>query len=127
MALKNVCLILVVTLCLMAYASTATRTSYDLKINTPGYDLAARLQAYQGQFMECWKSLQELNSCSSLTVQFFLTGKADISSCCRSIDIIGSKCSWPSAITSLGYTPAEGNILKSFCDAVSGPPSNRKP
>lgn len=127
MALKNVCLILVVTLCLMAYATTATMTSYDRKVNTPGYDLAARLQAYQGQFMECWNSLQKLTSCSSLAVQFFLTGKADIASCCSSIDIIWSKCTWPSAVTSLGYTPAEANILKTYCDAVSAPPANRKP
>ncbi|KAK9233281.1 hypothetical protein WN943_023530 [Citrus x changshan-huyou] len=91
------------------------------------YDLAARLQAYQGQFMECWNSLQKLTSCSSLTVQFFLTGKADIASCCGSIDIIWSKCTWPSAVTSLGYTPAEANILKTYCDAVSAPPANRKP
>lgn len=101
MALKNLLLFLVLALCLMAQA-TAARNLAD-------------------QATDCVKALGEFVSCTNLTVQFFLIGKADIANCCRAIDdIIKSKCNWPAPLISLGYTPEQiSNMLKAYCDAIA--------
>lgn len=104
MALKKLLLFLVLTLCHMAQA-TAARNLAD-------------------QVIDCEKALGEFMSCTNLTVQFLLTGKADIADCCRAIDdVIKSKCNWPAPLISLGYTPEQiSNMLKAYCNANASSP-----
>lgn len=120
MALKNVFFFLVLT-CLLAFA-TATG-SYDLKVNSRGHNLTERIEASDGQFIECQKALLQLKSCSNVTIQYFLTGHADISSeCCSGIEASTSACS-PAGFTSLGYTAQESNILSAYCTATAPAPA----
>ncbi|KAK9282792.1 hypothetical protein L1049_011013 [Liquidambar formosana] len=96
--------------------ATATR---ELPIK-PGFNLGARLEA-SGGMVDCWNALLELKSCTNEIVVFFMNGQADIGpGCCRAITMITHNC-WPTMLTSLGFTLEEGNVLRGYCDASSGP------
>ncbi|KAJ4715461.1 Egg cell-secreted protein 1.1 [Melia azedarach] len=122
MALKNALLILVLT-CFTAYAS-ATRSN-DLKFfyKPPAFSPADSPQPTGTEFFDCWKALlSKFNSCSKVTIKFFLTGKAEVSSeCCSAIETSKSKCSPPGS-SKLGFT-SQGDILSAYCAALSPAPS----
>lgn len=108
--LKTSSLLFTVTF-MVAYA-TATR---DLPTK-PGFNIEA-----SGGLVECWNALTDLRSCTNEIVQFFLNGQTDIGpDCCGAITIVTHHC-WPSMLTSLGFTAEEGNTLRGYCDASSGP------
>ncbi|XVF15000.1 hypothetical protein REPUB_Repub09cG0111200 [Reevesia pubescens] len=123
MAVKNVFLLLVLVVCLLASATAARELS---SYNKPGHNLAARLEA-SGGLVECWNALNELKSCTNEIVLFFVNGQTDIGpDCCRAIDVITRIC-WPAMLTSLGFTSEEGNILRGYCYASSGPTAAAPP
>ncbi|XWS44796.1 hypothetical protein CRYUN_Cryun15aG0079200 [Craigia yunnanensis] len=106
-----------VLVCLLASVTAARELSSYSK---PGHTLAARLEA-SGGLVECWNALNELKSCTNEIVLFFVNGQTDIGpDCCRAIEVITRNC-WPAMLTSLGFTSEEGNILRGYCDASSGP------
>ncbi|XVF61815.1 hypothetical protein PTKIN_Ptkin08bG0161000 [Pterospermum kingtungense] len=117
MDLKNVFLVMVLV-CFLANAAAARElSSYSKPV---GYNLAARLEA-SGGLVECWNALNELKSCTTEIVLFFVNGQADIGpDCCRAIEVITRNC-WPAMLTSLGFSSEEGNILRGYCDASPGP------
>ncbi|KAH9681160.1 Egg cell-secreted protein 1.4 [Citrus sinensis] len=121
MALKHVFFILALTCLIIANIANATSRNDHLNNNMkPDYDLAIRLEA-SGGLTECWNMLMELKSCSNEIVIFFLNSQTNIGlDCCRAIDIITRNCG-PAMLTSLGFTAEEGNILRGYCDASSGP------
>ncbi|OMO55910.1 hypothetical protein CCACVL1_26923 [Corchorus capsularis] len=127
MALKNVFIALVLACVLASHVATAAR---ELSSNSKaavaaaaGHNLAARLDEAGGGLIECWNALNELKSCTNEIVLFFINGQTDIGpDCCRAIEIITRNC-WPAMLTSLGFTPEEGNILRGYCDASSGGPA----
>lgn len=87
----------------------------------PGQGLAQRLEdaATSGgaTLADCWDALVELKACSNEIILFFLNGETSLGApCCDAIDIITRSC-WPAMLTSLGFTPEEGNILRGYCDA----------
>ncbi|XVE86612.1 hypothetical protein DITRI_Ditri18aG0048000 [Diplodiscus trichospermus] len=85
-----------------------------------GHNLAARLEA-SGGLVECWNTLKELKSCTNEIFMNFINGQTDIGpDCCRAIEVITRNC-WPAMLTFLGFTSKEGNILRGYCDAPSGP------
>ncbi|RZC68602.1 hypothetical protein C5167_031840 [Papaver somniferum] len=97
----------------------------NVQIATP-ISLAARLQS-DGSYSECWDSLMELQACTGEVILFFLNGETHLGrNCCQAIHIIQHSC-WPAMLGSLGFTEAEGNILRGYCDAtadvVPAPPS----
>ncbi|KAK6913251.1 Prolamin-like domain [Dillenia turbinata] len=79
--------------------------------------LAARLKADE-EGSKCWDSLFELQACTGEAILFFLNGETYLGpGCCRAIEIIEHQC-WPAMLTSLGFTPQEGDILRGYCDAA---------
>ncbi|MQL85217.1 hypothetical protein Taro_017729 [Colocasia esculenta] len=75
----------------------------------------SRLQS--GGMIQCWDSLLELKACTSEVILFFLNGETNLGpSCCNAIRIIEHRC-WPSMLTTLGFTPEEGDVLTGYCDA----------
>ncbi|CAA6660551.1 unnamed protein product [Spirodela intermedia] len=75
-----------------------------------------RLQA--DDMAECWNSLLELRACTGEVILFFLNGETNLGpGCCNAIRVIEHRC-WPSMLTSLGFTPDEGDILTNYCDAL---------
>ncbi|KAF5745171.1 hypothetical protein HS088_TW07G00752 [Tripterygium wilfordii] len=76
----------------------------------------------------CWDNLFELQSCTGEVIMFFLNQEMTYlgNSCCRAIYIIEHEC-WPSMLTSLGFTPQEGNILRGYCDARDQPNHSAPP
>ncbi|KAJ4715483.1 Egg cell-secreted protein 1.1 [Melia azedarach] len=110
MAQKNLLLLSVVTLCLIA-CTTAERN--ELNNIKPGQDLAARLHSNAGRVMECWNALVKLKHFSNVIVKFFLTGQTSniTPECCRAVVILVHQC-WPTDLTSLGFTHEEANILR---------------
>ncbi|KAJ4715418.1 Egg cell-secreted protein 1.1 [Melia azedarach] len=122
MALKNVLLILVLV-CFMAYATAARNNDLKFYYKPPAYSPSESPEASGAQFIECWKALLKLNSCSKATIKYFLTGKAEISSeCCSAVETSKSKCS-PPGLTSLGFTSQEGDILSAYCAALTPVPA----
>ncbi|KAE8670819.1 Egg cell-secreted protein 1.4 [Hibiscus syriacus] len=118
MALKTVFLV-VVLVCFLSNA-TAARGQSRSEYSRPGHNIASRLQA-SGGLAECWTALNELKSCTSEIVLYLVNGQTDIGpECCRAVEIITRNC-WPSMLTSLGFTPEEGNVLRGYCDASSAP------
>ncbi|CAA7396900.1 unnamed protein product [Spirodela intermedia] len=62
---------------------------------------AVRLQT--DDMAECWNSLLELRACIGEVMLFFLNGETNLGpGCCNAIR--------------LGFTPDEGDILRSYCD-----------
>ncbi|KAF5751819.1 hypothetical protein HS088_TW02G00837 [Tripterygium wilfordii] len=91
-----------------------------------GPTLRARLQL-DSEF-SCWDALFELQSCTGEVIMFFLNRETTHlgKSCCQAIHIIEHQC-WPSMLTSLGFTPQEGNILLGYCDASDHDPNHSAP
>ncbi|OWM91396.1 egg cell-secreted protein 1.4-like [Punica granatum] len=93
--------------------------------SNPGHSLAQRLEAAAGgaTLVDCWDALVELKSCSNEIILFFLNGETSLGApCCAAVDIITRSC-WPAMLTSLGFTPEEGNILRGYCDAKAAGPA----
>ncbi|OVA04598.1 Prolamin-like domain [Macleaya cordata] len=81
----------------------------------PGPSLAVRLQS-NGSSTECWESLSELKACTGEVILFFLNGETYLGpNCCQAIRIIEHHC-WPTMLSTLGFTPEEGDILRGYCD-----------
>ncbi|KAK1275800.1 Egg cell-secreted protein 1.4 [Acorus gramineus] len=94
--------------------------------------LSARLHADDGAgtggAMECWESLVELRACTGEVILFFLNGETHLGEpCCGAIGYIERHC-WPSMLTSIGFTPEEGDLLLGYCDSDSSaaPPTTGK-
>ncbi|KAK1323853.1 Egg cell-secreted protein 1.4 [Acorus calamus] len=94
--------------------------------------LSARLHADDdgaGGAMECWESLMELRACTGEVILFFLNGETRLGEpCCGAIGYIERHC-WPSMLTSIGFTPEEGDLLLGYCDSSSSaaaPPTTGK-
>lgn len=67
--------------------------------------------------IECWDSLLELRACTGEVILFFLNGETNLGpSCCAAIRIIEHRC-WPAMLTTLGFTPEQGDVLTDYCDA----------
>lgn len=91
----------------------------------PGQGLAQRLEVAVGgaTLVDCWDALVELKACSNEIILFFLNGETSLGApCCDAIDIITRSC-WPAMLTSVGFTPEEGNVLRGYCDAKAAGPS----
>ncbi|GMJ08656.1 EGG CELL 1.4 [Hibiscus trionum] len=117
MALRDLFHLLVLVCCLLACDASARKLSSSGK---PGRTLTARLDD-NGGLAECWSALNELKSCTDEIILFFVNGQTDIDSeCCRAIEVITRNC-WPTMLTSLGFTPEEGNTLRGYCDASPAP------
>ncbi|XVE83283.1 hypothetical protein DITRI_Ditri16bG0075500 [Diplodiscus trichospermus] len=122
MAVGNVFLVLVFV-CLLASVTAARELSSYSK---PGNNVVPRLES-GGGLVECWSALNELKSCTNEIILFFVNGQTAIGpDCCRAIEVITRNC-WPAMLTSLGFTSEEGNILRGYCDASSGPAAAAPP
>uniref|UniRef100_A0A5B6YWE7 Putative egg cell-secreted protein 1.4 n=1 Tax=Davidia involucrata TaxID=16924 RepID=A0A5B6YWE7_DAVIN len=115
MALK--CVFILVTIACFIANATGIR---ELPPIQAGFNLTARLET-SGGLVDCWNALTELKSCSNEIVAYFTSGQTDIGpACCQAIRMITHHC-WPAMLTSLGFTAEEGDILRGYCDAASGP------
>ncbi|XP_052206878.1 egg cell-secreted protein 1.4-like [Diospyros lotus] len=123
MALNKGTLFLVAIIMCFAANSTAAAAARDLPVQPAavlGFNLTARLET-DGGLMGCWNAMAEIKSCSNEIVLFFINGETDIGpACCQAISMITHHC-WPAMLTALGFTLEEGDVLRGYCDASSGP------
>lgn len=69
--------------------------------------------------LDCWTALYKIRSCSNEIVAYFVEGSVDITPpCCESIALITHHC-WPAVLGVLGYSPAQTDVLRGYCDAVA--------
>lgn len=79
--------------------------------------LATRIKL-DGETLDCWGSLYELQPCTGEVITFFLSGETYLGpNCFQAIKIIQHEC-WPTLLGSLGYTTEEGDILEAYCDTT---------
>nr|KYP67817.1 hypothetical protein KK1_024170 [Cajanus cajan] len=71
----------------------------------------------------CWSNLNELKSCSSEIMRFFINGHAHITpNCCCAITDITHNC-WPKMLTFLGLTYQEYFYVRGYCDPYAPTPA----
>ncbi|KAJ4700991.1 Egg cell-secreted protein 1.1 [Melia azedarach] len=86
----------------------------------PRPSLVSRLKL-DGESLNCWDSLIQIQSCTGEIILFFLNGETYLGNgCCEAIRIIGKQC-WPNMIDTLGFTDEEGDVLEGYCDSNETP------
>ncbi|XP_059431446.1 egg cell-secreted protein 1.4-like [Corylus avellana] len=90
----------------------------DLPAMRPRDNLAAARPENSTGVLPCINALTQVKSCSGDIIIFLRQGYTHHISpyCCRAISLITHHC-WPALLISIGFTPKEGNILGSYCDA----------
>jgi hypothetical protein len=116
MATKNVFILLVLIVCLLANETGAI----DLPIK-PDSESVSRFQV-NGDHFTCLKLLMGMKSCTIEIIDFLSGMRSNIDSgCCRSISSISKYCQ-PSTWASLcGFTAEVQNKLEKHCAAASSP------
>ncbi|KAJ4700995.1 Egg cell-secreted protein 1.1 [Melia azedarach] len=81
----------------------------------PRPSLVSRLKL-DGESLNCWDSLIQIQACTGEIILFFLNGETYLGDgCCGAIRTIGKQC-WPNMIDTLGFTDEESDVLEGYCD-----------